>query len=109
MLDVKLGAVVNLVVTGHSALNGKEIPAGSTVALTSNNPAVATLPATVDISSDAPMLVIPTTIVGVGTTDGHVTLTTPDAVVYEATATLTVEPLPEPGLVRITAEFHEVV
>ena len=101
LLVVKLGQVVVVDIVGHSNQNGATIPEGATIALTSNDPAVATVPETVPApAGGAQTITVPVTVLAVGITDIHCTVTTVDGV-YEATATLAVEPAPEPGLARI--------
>ena len=108
MLTVKLGATVNALLEGHSALNGAVIPEGATVQFTSNDEAVATVPDHADVPvGGTGSLVIPVTVLGIGSTDIHVTVTTLDGV-FEDTATLVVEPLPVPGLARVTLTLQEV-
>ena len=101
-LTVILGATVDALLEGHSAINGAPIPEGATIALTSNDPLVATVPATVPVpTGGAQSFVIPVTVLAVGSTDFHVMVTDADGT-FEATATLLVTPLPSPGLVSVT-------
>ena len=101
MLTVKLGASVTAEVRGHSALNGAVIPDGAFVEFSSNDPTVATVPATGAVPpGGAGSIAVPVTVLALGSTDIHVKVTTPDGV-FEDTATLIVEPLPVPGLARV--------
>lgn len=108
VLDIILGAQVNLEIEGHSALNGAVLPEGATVAVASNDPAVATVDPIVIPAGGAQKLTAPVTILATGATDIHVTVTTPDGNVYEDTATLTVGEAPVPGLARIAVSLVEV-
>jgi hypothetical protein len=101
-LTVVLGTSVNLAVLGHSAVNGANIPEDATVALTSNDPSVATVPATLPVPpGGSQQLTTTVTVLAAGSTDIHGTVTLADGSVFEDTATLLVTPLPVPGLVRI--------
>ncbi len=101
-LDVLIGDVVVLDILGHSANNGAPMPGGATIALTSNDPTVATVPESVTVPADGAQSVtdIPVTVLAKGSTDIHAALTAPDGTVYEATASLVVSE-PVPGLARI--------
>lgn len=107
MLEIKLGTAVELAIDGHSAINGAVIPEGSTVELTSNDPSVATVPATLTVPAGGTTeLLTDVTVLATGTTDIHAKVTTPDGSVFEATDTLMVDPAPIPGLVSITATLR---
>ncbi len=100
-LTVVLGSTVSGRILGHSAINGAQIPEGANVELASNDPSVATVPATITVPPGwSASLDFPITVLAVGATDFHVVVTTPDGD-FEDTATLTVTPLPLPGLVRV--------
>lgn len=106
-LDVKTGQTVVADVQGHSAINGAPIPTGSVVHFTSNDEAVATVPADLTTTVDGDVLDVPITIVAAGATDIHVTVTAPDGSVFEDTAQLTVgEPIP--GLLRVALTLRTV-
>jgi hypothetical protein len=103
MLTIKLGDTVRLVLEGHSALNGAPIPAGSSIALTSNDPAVATSDGFVSPTPEPTQkLEAAVAVLATGSSDFHVVVTDPAGVTYEATDTLVVEPAAEPGLVRVS-------
>ena len=101
-LEVKLGATVTITLEGHSSINGATIPDGSTIALTSNDPTVATASFGPLPPGGAQSLSAPVTILAVGQTDFHAVVTAPDTTIFEATATLLVDPAPEPGLAFVT-------
>jgi len=102
VLEVKLGTAVNAIIDGHSSVNGATIPDSSSISMTSNDPTVALVTAPTLPPGGAQQLVASVTVLAVGSTDIHVTVTTPDGSVFEATATLIVDPAPEPGLALIT-------
>lgn len=102
LLEVKLGTAVNVVIDGHSALNGAVIPEGSTVAITSNDPTVAIVADVTVPAGGASQLVTACTLLAVGATDIHVVVTTPDGSIFEDTASLLVDPAAIPGLARIS-------
>lgn len=101
-LTIVLGATVTAQLDGHSAVNGALIPEGSTVAATSNDEAVATIAPFVIPAGGAQTVTSAVTVLAVGSTDFHVTVTTPDGSVFEDTATLIVGPVPVPGLTHVT-------
>lgn len=103
--DVLIGDKVTLAIDGHSANNGAPIPEGSTVSITNNDPTVATFDTSVAVPpGGAQHLELPVTILAKGSTDAHVTVTTPDGSVFEGTATLVVAE-PVPGLASISVMF----
>ena len=108
-LTVKEGALVIAHIEGHSSLNGAVIPGLSVIELTSNDPTVAAagIPNTFP-PEGAQAFDVGIVVMGVGSTDIHLTVTTPDGTIYEDTATLVVEKTPEPGLVRVTITLVEV-
>lgn len=111
-LTVKLGTAVLFDIFGFDAVdNPAKIKAGASVSLTSNDETVATVPATVEVPSDTTQITGSVTVLGVGATDIHCTVmqdsdldSNPET--FESTATLIVEPTPEPGLVRISLELR---
>lgn len=108
VLTVKLGATVQALLEGHSMLNGAVIPENGRIEFTSNDPNVARIVTLADVPvGGAQSLVFPVQVLGVGSTDIHVTVTTADGV-FEDTATLIVEPTPIPGLARVTLTLKEV-
>jgi|SRR5215468_4813077 len=110
-LSVPVGAVVVLDIFGHSAVNGAPIPEGTTIAITSNDTTVATVPDSVTVPPGGAesLTNIPVTLMGEpGSTDIHVVATAPDGTIFEDTATLVVS-TPVPGLVRIEAVLRAVV
>ena len=106
---MKIGQSATLVIDAHSTLNGAKIPEGSTVALTSNDTTVATVPAmlTVPLGGVA-QLRTSVTVLAVGATDVSVHIVDPAGTVFDGVATLLVEPAPEPGMVRIEVSFEIV-
>jgi len=106
-LTVKVGATVVARIDGHGATDGAVIVDGSTTALTSNDPTVATVPASTPVPAGGTQsFEIPVTILGKGATDIHQTTTTPDGTLYEDTASLVVEEL-QPGLLTVTITLLE--
>ena len=108
-LDVLIGDVIVLDILGHSANNGAPMPGGATIALTSNDPTVATVPASVMVPADGSQSVtdVPVTILAKGSTDIHAVLTAADGTEYQDTATLVVAE-PVPGLARIELVLRKV-
>lgn len=108
-LDVLVGDVVVLDILGHSANNGAPMPGGAVIALTSNDPTVATIAESVTVPADGAqsILGIPITILGKGSTDIHEALTAADGTVYEDTQTLVISE-PVPGLLRIEGILRKV-
>ena len=101
-LNIILGQNVEAVIDAHSTINGSIIPDTATVELTSNDPTVATVSATVPVPpGGTDQIVLDVTVLAVGATDIHVKVTTTDGV-FEDTATLTVAPTPIPGLARVS-------
>ena len=103
-LQVNLGATVNAIIAGHSAVNGAVIPDTAKIALTSNDPTVATVPATVPVpAGGAQSITVPVTLTATvaGSTDIHVTVTAADGSKFEDTATLLVAVV-APGLASVT-------
>lgn len=101
-LTVTVGASVNAVLDGHSAVNGANIPEGSTVAFTSNDPTVATVPASADVPAGGTQeIMVPVTVLASGSTDITATVTAPDGSVFTDTASLIVTPA-VPGLTHVT-------
>lgn len=108
-LIVNLGATVVAQLDGHSASNGANIPANSTITLTSNDMTVATVPDTVPVPSDTQSIPnIPVTILAVGATDISFHLVTPDNTPYDGVANLVVNPAPAPGLVSVSITLLDV-
>ncbi len=109
-LTVLFGETVEGDIRAFTALDLPHlIPEGATVALTSNEVAVATVPATVPVPvGGAADLTFDVTILAPGSTDIHVVLTTPDGT-FEDTATLTVTPAPEPGIAKVTLTLRRKV
>jgi uncharacterized protein YjdB len=101
-LSIQLGDTIHLELDGHSAVNGAVIPDGSTIAITSNDPTVATVDTPVLPPGGAQHLVIGATVLATGSTDFHATVTAPDGSIFEATATLVVNPAAIPGLASVT-------
>lgn len=110
-LNINLGDTVVAQVDGHSASNGALIPDGSTVALASNDPTIATVPATVPVPAGGAQSIpgIPVTVVATvaGSTDITCDVTAPDGSVFHDSATLIVA-IPAPGLVSITLTLSKV-
>lgn len=107
-LEIKLGTAVVVALDGHSAINGAVIPENSTIELTSNDPTVATVPATLTVpAGGAQHIEADVTVLAVGSTDIHAKVTTPDGSIFEDTSTLLVDPAPIPGLVSITVTLSE--
>jgi hypothetical protein len=101
-LTVILGATVTMQIDGHSATNGAPFPDGSTLALVSNDPTVATVPADAGtLSSGQATASVPVTVLASGSTDLTATLTAPDGSTFTDTATLIVAPAVA-GLTHIT-------
>ena len=102
VLNCMLGDTVLADIIGHSAVNGANIPDGSTISLSSNDTTVATVPDSVPVPpGGAPSITdIPVTVVAVGSADIHLTVTAPDGSVFEDTASIIVGQ-PVPGLVRV--------
>lgn len=103
-LTVPIGATVNAVIDGHSAINGAAIPAKSSVALVSNDPTVATVPAIADLAADQQEIVVPVTVLASGSTDITVNVKAPDGTPFTDVATLIVTPA-VPGLTHVTVEL----
>lgn len=106
-MNVKVGESIEAVLAGHSALNGAVIPAGSTIAATSNAEAVLVAPVFVLPEAGAESLVASLVILGPGSTDLHVVVTAPDGTLFEDTTTVTVEVV-EPGLLRVELSVRRV-
>ena len=105
-VTAKLGQTVTAEIQGHSALNGALIPADATVTMTSNDPTAATVPATVPVpAGGAQEIQVPVTLVATGVTDIGVAVKTADGSIYAATATLLIEPAPQPGLVSVSLDL----
>jgi hypothetical protein len=102
-LTVTLGQTVTLTIDGHSAVNGAMIPSGSTIAIVSNDPSVATANDIPPLTADTQTIVDPVTLLAAGSTDFSVTVTTPTGDVFTATDSLIVNPVAVPGLTHITA------
>lgn len=68
-LSTTVGSPVNYVIDGHSTANGAAIPAGSTITLTSSNPAVAAAPTIDPLVADQKELVVPVVTLAEGATD----------------------------------------
>jgi hypothetical protein len=102
-LNVNTGDTVVAQLDGHSASNGAPIPENSTIAMSSNDPAVATVPATVTVPAGGAVTIgqIPVTILAAGSTDITHNTTTPDGTQYTASATLVVTQV-VPGLLSIS-------
>lgn len=102
MLTVVVGAPVTAVIDGHSATNGALIPEGSTVALSSNDPTVATVPDSVPVPAGGQQeFVVPVTVLASGSTDISCLVTAPDGTQFTASDTLIVAPAVE-GLTHVT-------
>lgn len=109
VLTVVIGSTVVLDILGHSASNGAPLGADSAIALTSNAPEVATVPATVPGTGETSITDVPVTIVGTGSTDISVSVTPKDGSgPFTDTATLLVTPLPVPGLARVELVLRQV-
>lgn len=108
-LEVKLGATVVLDLIGHGANNGAVIPEGATLGLSSNDPTVATVPATVDVPVGGTQEIdgVAVTILGPGSTDIVFDGKTLDGTPYHDSGTLVVTPV-LPGLVSIELRLREV-
>ena len=93
-LTVVLGATVTVTLDGHSATNGAPFPDGSNIAYTSNDPTVATVPASAGPTAGSQSSIsVPATVLASGSTDITATLTAPDGTVFTDTATLIVTPV----------------
>lgn len=100
-LTVLLGATVTATIDGHSANNGANMLAGSKVAITSNDPSVATVDPIPDLAADTQTLSVPVTVLAVGSTDLTLTVTAPDGTPYTDVSSLIVGPV-VPGLTHVT-------
>jgi hypothetical protein len=100
-LTVTLGATVTCTVDGHSAVDGAPFPDGSTIAFTSNDPSVATVPADAPLSSGMSSVSVPVTVLASGSTDISATVTAPDGSQFTDTASLIVAPAVA-GLTHVT-------
>jgi hypothetical protein len=102
-LTVQQGAPVTFRIQGHSALNGAPIPDTAKIALTSNDPTVATVPATVPVPAGGAQEVdVPVDAsVGTGSTDISGTITLPDGTVFQFSDSLIVGAV-VPGLTHVT-------
>jgi len=64
-LTVPAGSTVSAVIDGHSSTNGAPIPDSATVALTSSDPTIATVPASVAVPAGGSQeLTVPVTLTG---------------------------------------------
>ncbi len=102
-LNANLGDVVVAQLDGHGPSNGALIPEGAVLNLSSNDPSVATVPATVTVPAGGATSIpdIPVTLLAKGSTDIVLDGKTPDGAKYAATATLVVAEV-VPGLVSIS-------
>ena len=101
-LTVTIGATVTGTVDGHSAVNGAPFPTGSTVALVSNDPTVATVPSGLPNTTEGQTsIAVPITVLASGSTDITATVTAPDGTPFTDTQQLIVTPA-VPGLTHIT-------
>jgi len=103
-LTVTLGATVTATLDGHSATNGAPFPDGSKLAVTSNDPTVATVPADgggIPAGGTTQEVTFPVTVLASGSTDIQATVTAPDGSTFTDTATLIVAP-PVAGLTHVT-------
>lgn len=94
---------VKLRIESHSAVNGADFIAGATFAITSNDPAVAT----VDVSQIPPLapgvraFELPVSILAAGSTDITVTETAADGTEFTGADSLVVNPAPAAGQTHI--------
>lgn len=104
--NANLGDVVVVQLDGHGPNNGAVIPEGTKLNLSSNDPTVATVPATVDVPAGGAQTIsdIPVTLLGKGSTDISLDAQTPDGTKYAAAATLVVAEV-VPGLVSISLQI----
>src|SRR5215469_7470842 len=101
-LTVVLGTAVNAVIDGHAATNGAPIPEKSTIALTSSDPTIATVPATVAVPAGGQQeFIVPVTLVASGSTTISVVVTAPDGTTFPASDSLIITPV-VPGLTHVT-------
>ena len=90
-VSIVFGANVNYVIDGHSTTNGAAIPLGSTITLSSTNAAVAAPPTIPALTADQKEVVVPVTVLAVGTCDWSGTVATPAGASFTIAAdTLTV-------------------
>lgn len=101
--NANLGDVVVVQLDGHGPNNGAVIPEKTVLNLSSNDPTVATVPATVEVPAGGAQTIsdIPVTLLGKGSTDISLDAQTPDGTKYAAAATLVVAEV-VPGLVSIS-------
>ena len=101
-LTVSQGAPVTFRIVGHSAVDGANIPDTAKLTVVSNDPTVATVPATFAIpTGGAGEIDVPVdSSVGVGSTDITATLTLADGTVFTTTDSLIVGAV-VPGLTHI--------
>jgi len=103
-LVVPLGSTVTAVLDGHSAVDGANFPDGSKLAVSSNDPAMATVPADgggIPPGGASSEVSFPVTVVGPGSTDLQATVTDPQGNPFTDTATLIVSPPIPPGLTHV--------
>jgi hypothetical protein len=90
-LTVPAGTTVNAVIDGHSSTNGAPIPDSATVALTSSDTTIATVPASVPVpAGGTPELVVPVTLTGTAGSTSVSVVVTVGAQTFNAADQLTV-------------------
>ena len=90
-LTVPAGSTVSAVIDGHSSTNGAPIPDTATVALTSSDPTIATVPATVAVpAGGAPQLTVPVTLTGTAGSTAIAVVVTAGAQTFSASDELTI-------------------
>jgi len=90
-LTVPAGTTVNAVIDGHSSTNGAPIPDSATVALTSSDPTIATVPPTVAVpAGGAQELTVPVTLTGTAGSSAIAVVVTVGAQTFQASDDLTV-------------------
>lgn len=105
-LEITFGQTVSAALSGHSAVNGAVIPDTATITLASNDPTVATVPATLAVpAGGAQSIPFPVTVLAVGATDftAHVVLA--DGTAFDATSSLLVDQTSTPGLATVTIDL----
>ena len=101
-LTITLGATVTATIDAHSATNGAPFPDGTTIALTSSDPTVATVPATLPPTSGSMSTVAtPVTVLTTGSATISGVATAPDGTTFPASDTLLVGAV-IPGMTHIT-------
>ena len=105
-LTVVVGAPVTYTVDGHSAMNGAPFPDGSTIAFTSSDSTVATVPANAALTSGQTEVQVPVTVVGPGSADIAAVLTLTDrTTTFSTSDSLIVGTPPPPGLTHLTSQL----